>query len=241
MTDFGKKQSSAVFIIIIIVLMVTFVFFIGKNFNAFDEYKLSSPKKLDNKSLNSEIDIASEIGPFRALTRAQDYLDHPGVVDTQRTLATFYNRRAYSGAPPHIPHDIESDINGSSKSCHTCHKNGGYVEKFKAYAPLTPHPELTNCQQCHVPITSLSLFRESTWKPENAPRGKAWLPNSPPSIPHSLHMRENCLSCHGGASAVKEIRTTHPERTNCRQCHVEGSNINQDSWQRSRESNEDTK
>lgn len=33
-------------------------------------------------------------------------------------------------------------------------------------------------------------------------------------------MRENCVSCHAGPSAPKEIRVTHPERVNCRQCHV---------------------
>ena len=28
------------------------------------------------------------------------------------------------------------------------------------------------------------------------------------------------MACHGGPAAVEEIRTTHPERGNCRQCHV---------------------
>ena len=46
---------------------------------------------------------------------------------------------------------------------------------------------------------------------------------SPPVIPHKLFMRENCLSCHAGPSAPKEIRMSHPERVNCRQCHVPGN------------------
>jgi hypothetical protein len=42
----------------------------------------------------------------------------------------------------------------------------------------------------------------------------------PPSIPHDLQLRGNCLACHMGPAAVAEIRTTHPERSDCRQCHV---------------------
>jgi hypothetical protein len=33
-------------------------------------------------------------------------------------------------------------------------------------------------------------------------------------------MRENCAACHTGPAAREEIRTTHPERIRCRQCHV---------------------
>ena len=39
-------------------------------------------------------------------------------------------------------------------------------------------------------------------------------------IPHDLQLRGNCLACHAGPAAVEEIRTAHPERTNCRQCHL---------------------
>ena len=34
-------------------------------------------------------------------------------------------------------------------------------------------------------------------------------------------MRENCLACHTGPAVRQEIATTHPERSRCRQCHVE--------------------
>ena len=44
--------------------------------------------------------------------------------------------------------------------------------------------------------------------------------SSPPPIPHGLQLRENCLSCHSGSGAPKDIATTHPERVNCMQCHV---------------------
>jgi cytochrome c-type protein NapB len=43
---------------------------------------------------------------------------------------------------------------------------------------------------------------------------------SPPLIPHDLQLRGNCLACHAGPGGVEEIRSTHPERANCRQCHL---------------------
>ena len=43
---------------------------------------------------------------------------------------------------------------------------------------------------------------------------------APPRIPHRLLMRENCVACHDGPAAREEIRTDHPERDRCRQCHV---------------------
>ena len=46
-------------------------------------------------------------------------------------------------------------------------------------------------------------------------------PEQPPVIPHKVFMRENCQACHAGPAARKEIRTEHPERAQCRQCHVE--------------------
>lgn len=43
---------------------------------------------------------------------------------------------------------------------------------------------------------------------------------APPTIPHKTFMRENCTACYSGAAAREEIRTPHPERSRCRQCHV---------------------
>ena len=51
------------------------------------------------------------------------------------------------------------------------------------------------------------------------------LEESPPVIPHQLQMRENCLACHAGPGAPKEIRVSHPERINCRQCHVPNNKV----------------
>ena len=49
--------------------------------------------------------------------------------------------RAYEGAPPLIPHDVEAR-KGLCQSCHGTGEGG---------APITPHPDRTHfCLQCHI-------------------------------------------------------------------------------------------
>lgn len=161
-----------------------------------------------------------------------------------RDLERYRAHRAFPGAPPAIPHGLtEAELKGTE--CNTCHERGGYVPRFAAYVPVTPHPELRDCLQCHVPNDAImglafpgrqpeavclqchvldatpATFAELDW------RGPAWpevgqrpTPESPPLIPHGFQLRHNCLACHMGAGAVEEIRTDHPERTSCRQCHL---------------------
>lgn len=135
----------------------------------------------------------------------------------------YYKIRAYEGAPPRIPHSVDEVIkDGGFENCLQCHKNGSYSVKMKAYAPIAPHPTFKNCRQCHVPKKTKNLFKPTNWKKvKTLKKGRRHLPGSPPVIPHSLQLRENCMSCHFGNGAVEEIKVSHPERTNCRQCHVE--------------------
>jgi cytochrome c-type protein NapB len=46
---------------------------------------------------------------------------------------------------------------------------------------------------------------------------------APPPIPHDSPLRVNCLACHASPSGVREIQVRHPERTACRQCHLQGN------------------
>jgi len=164
--------------------------------------------------------IPSESGMFVRSGFAMEYAIMPLDTDYQRSLKSYYDNRAFHGAPPTIPHQIEEGGIGS-KACLKCHENGGFVDQFKAYTPVTPHPDKSNCVQCHVQVKSISFFVPSGWVRNSTPEiGNQALKGSPPTVPHSLQLRENCLSCHAGPSAVKEIRTTHPNRINCRQCHV---------------------
>lgn len=162
-----------------------------------------------------------------------------------RTVAIYRRLRAYPGAPPRVPHGV-SDREFRETLCNSCHQRGGYVPRFGAYAPVTPHPGYSSCLQCHVAdamsvgialpdgTTELTCSQchvdpdrpppslvSLDWVPLSWPRlHRTALEGSPPVIPHDLQLRGNCLACHAGPGAVREIRTTHPERVNCRQCHV---------------------
>jgi cytochrome c-type protein NapB len=163
-----------------------------------------------------------------------------------RTLETFRYLRAYPGAPPRIPHGLTPD-EFRTGACKTCHERGGYSQRFAAYVPVTPHPEMGFCLQCHVGDDAVTGISEPSSDPNarcrqcHTPSGPprhdleatldwrttAWarLPRmtpgrDPPVIPHDLQSRGNCLACHSGPAAVAEIRTAHPEWANCRQCHV---------------------
>ena len=51
-------------------------------------------------------------------------------------------------------------------------------------------------------------------------RGARLNPFAPPTLPHEVFMREDCVACHSAPAAREELRTAHPERTRCRPCHV---------------------
>jgi cytochrome c-type protein NapB len=194
--------------------------------------------------------IAAEAGVFRTSAAVLAIPPTSGARRSAhpRTLATYRNLRAYPGAPPRIPHGL-TPSEFRTGGCNACHERGGYSQRFEAYVPVTPHPEMgaclmchvgnarlmaislpnvdpgTRCRQCHTAPGGGARWVDSTldWKtmawPEVARVGRD---SAPPPIPHALAMRTNCLTCHSAPSAVEEIRTPHPERANCRQCHVEG-------------------
>ena len=144
----------------------------------------------------------------------------PAVGVKVRSLQTYYALRAYAGAPPTIPHPVDAEV-ARGQRCGICHEKGGFVAKFNAYAPPSPHSEYRNCLQCHVESSAKELFVETDWSSLRRPSiGRPALPGSPPPIPHTLQLRDNCLACHAGPAAVAQVRTSHPERVNCRQCHV---------------------
>lgn len=143
--------------------------------------------------------------------------------DGRRTLNDYYELRQYPGSPPRIPHDLSTAFTagGVNLNCISCHGKGGYVVALDAYAPVTPHPEYESCSQCHVPQRTKELFVGTDWQSINTPRlGRSAMGGSPPPIPHSLQLREDCIACHTGPAAVAEIRVEHGSRGNCRQCHV---------------------
>ena len=146
-------------------------------------------------------------------------LSHLEDESTGRTLKQFYSRRQYPGSPPEIPHPVE--VHGKELECLKCHADGGWTNILKRMTPVTPHPELISCNQCHVwPVTG-TLFRANGWQSVPPPSlGRSYLPGAPPPIPHDLQMREKCHACHVGPGTVVEIRMKHKWRGLCRQCHV---------------------
>lgn len=169
--------------------------------------------------------IPSESGAFRRFDDGfVDYTTMPIDKNHQRTLKEYYSNRAFPGAPPSIPHPVVKERSFGGNTCIQCHGGGGFVEKFNAYAPVTPHPEMVNCRQCHVATETNNTFKAFAFAKVEPPQVGIGInnvmPGSPPMIPHQLQMRENCISCHAGPSAPIEIRVSHPERINCRQCHL---------------------
>ncbi len=130
--------------------------------------------------------------------------------------------RAYAGAPPTIPHPIRQD---SAAECMACHEEG--LRLREAVAAPVPHEDFASCTQCHVvqeaPIPG-ALIGHGTGhnafvgleSPVQGPR--AWS-IAPPVTPHPIFMREQCLSCHG-PNGRDALRSTHPERESCTQCHA---------------------
>lgn len=141
--------------------------------------------------------------------------------DGRRTLNSFYELRQYPGSPPRIPHEVPVYFREDNEDCIACHGRGGFDADQDAYAPVTPHPENESCFQCHVPRRTEKLFVGTNWQSLYPPKlGRSQLGGSPPSIPHALQLREDCIACHAGPAAVAEIRVEHASRGNCRQCHV---------------------
>lgn len=161
-----------------------------------------------------------------------------------RSLSTYRALRAFPGAPPRVPHGLTIE-EIRAMGCRTCHDRGGYSPRFGAYTPVTPHPEQGSCLQCHLmdehlvgtplptagetetcrqchDLNRLSISQpRSNWQPAVWPRvGIRTIDSAPPAVPHDLQTRGNCLACHMGPHAVAEIRVSHPERANCRQCHL---------------------
>lgn len=209
-------QSRRIQIVIATLLMGATIYVLGNNLIA----ERGTAKLLPARDMETPV-LLKEAGMFNDTTAARAGAEEDATPASRRDLELFYSRRAYPGAPPVIPHQLLDKRGIGGKSCNGCHLKGGYVPAFSAYTPITPHPGWHNCLSCHVPIAEKSSFRASGFVPGSRPAlPEAALPGGPPAVPHSLDYRTNCAACHGGPAAVKEIRTSHPERQNCRQCHV---------------------
>lgn len=128
-------------------------------------------------------------------------------------------QRAYDGAPPVIPHGVASL---GRQDCLNCHREGMDLGS-DGLAPRTPHAERSQCRQCHVEQLAAGDFARTTFVAWRGPRrGTRAFRGAPPTLPHPVNGRETCLGCHG-VNGGSPLRTPHPDRANCLQCHVEQS------------------
>lgn len=199
--------------------------------------------KTENRKLKTDILRATHYANMGAALDSQKRIYRTSLADLKRNfdpqaeikitpeqkafaLALREQNRAFNGAPPTIPHAIEQM---SAESCMACHGEGFKSESLRI--SKMSHQFLANCTQCHVENNpshmTATLFRENNFVGLPAPKGGPRAFNgAPPMIPHSTWMRVNCMSCHGFASE-QGIRTTHPWRQNCQQCHAPSSKLDQ--------------
>ncbi len=135
-------------------------------------------------------------------------------------------RRAYNGAPPTIPHPVDAN---DVTSCYQCHGEGKVIGAL--IAPKISHQRYTNCTQCHAPVAvgtpgqsdGLLVVNDFVGQISSG-RGTRAYAGAPPTIPHHTAMRENCTSCHG-TLGLSGLRSSHPWRVNCLQCHAPNATL----------------
>lgn len=148
-------------------------------------------------------------GPFFAIKRTAN-------------VGSNTQQRAFFTAPPPVPHFWRTETDNGS--CLQCHAKEFRIEKRHHPIRPVPHAEYTQCMQCHVRGNrdDIEPFVENQFVGLARPgKGQRAHPMAPPTIPHRVFMRDNCNSCHGPTGPSPEYRTTHPNRTQCQQCHVQ--------------------
>jgi len=134
-------------------------------------------------------------------------------------------RRAQDGAPPVIPH------RSMGVNCVQCHSHEGRLLEGVGVAPPHPHrktpglSESSRCKQCHLYRATDAVWRDNRFEgvPQVYHAGKRQHDFAPPVIPHRVFMREDCMACHGRQFIRDELKTSHPHRDRCRQCHLEST------------------
>ena len=159
--------------------------------------------------------------------RPSDLAEFTAVPNTEAAREKRRARRAYEGAPPTIPHSVDQL---AVPSCMTCHDAGVSVAGMAA--PPMSHPPMGSCVQCHVveagPVPGVAVpVVDNRFVPvrENRTGQRAWT-GAPPTMPHPSFMRERCEACHG-VFATDGIRSSHPWRDSCTQCHPGSAEFDQ--------------
>jgi len=170
--------------------------------------------------------LEADLASLRAAVPARDEAVPPARSSKWAALAGREARRAFYGAPPVIPHPVQQL---SQAECVACHESG--IRLAGRAAPPYPHDQLVSCTQCHamaepaLPWDPQALpadaraVRNSFVGARSPTRGERWTAIAPPQVPHGTFMNERCISCHG-PNGREAMRSTHPERQSCLQCHA---------------------
>ncbi len=184
-----------------------------------------SYRELSTKPLSPNADWRSALNALK--------FDRPNLFDPvirtaalkQAAIADRAQTRAYEGAPPVIPHPVEQK---AATSCLACH--GAGIKVGDRVAVKISHAHFTACTQCHVEsqgsspvIDEPGAANSFVGLQRSGPGARAFV-GSPPTIPHTTWLREDCRSCHG-VIARPGLRTTHPWLGNCLQCHAPSAEL----------------
>lgn len=168
--------------------------------------------------------VSSDVSVFQRGFPSLTDQPRPTPAEQAAALEERARLRAYAGAPPVVPHAVDEL---STLACLACHEAGALVGG--RLAPPMSHSTRESCTQCHVSAAERPRWMESgapgAWAgnsfvglPERPSGARAWA-GAPPTLPHPSWMRERCASCHGVAGRAG-LRTSHPGRQSCPQCHA---------------------
>ena len=190
-----------------------------------------APSYAELRKTPHEANVKAYDGAFAVLRAMLPSLTDP-VTKTpqeyQAAIAARNSRRAYDGAPPVIPHRVTQS---GQLDCLVCHEHGAVIAG--KIAPMMSHERHDSCTQCHIEADNARMVTLEPFAVESGFEGaqaqgvgeRAW-PGAPPTIPHRTLMRTQCGSCHGVAG-LHGLRTPHPDRQSCTQCHGPSADFDQ--------------
>ncbi len=238
----GASAQGPLYIFFAVVIGVSLIAFMRATHE--DAYDFSVPVEHTASSTSDHVPTARSYRDMRDSPRGSSGFDRdlamleaqlPSRADAvelsgakEAALAARSQRRAYDGAPPVIPHPVRQR---SASECRACHERG--IALGAKTAPMYPHDAFQSCTQCHamaepnLPWGGRSAGLEpdprgvdNSFVGSPAPaEGPRWTGIAPPRIPHTTFMHERCESCHG-VTGANAMRSTHPDRQNCEQCHA---------------------
>ena len=176
-------------------------------------------RALRNRSLGRSALVTSDLDRLRSHIPAVTAKVPPQTEQQKKeALAARAARRAFDGAPPTLPHPVDQQ---SAEGSLACHEMG--IRLKGRIAPVMSHKAYASCTQCHTAAVNgqagaVQVPSSFSGLASPGKGDRAW-PGAPPLIPHTTQMREACAACHG-VNGRPGLRTSHPERQNCVQCHV---------------------